>query len=106
MNIVIMSDEGEPEYLLEADKFLNYWFWDMEKADRFSAYIDLIFLSNDEGILLTTTKSLASRWKMSTDRVRKLLRLLRNHRFIKYERARFRQVKITILIPEKENGQC
>ena len=104
MDIAIVSDSGQPEIYLRASDFMDYWFWDMEKADRFSAYIDLVFRANDEGILMTSTHSLSLRWKMSKPSVRNLLRLLKNHRLIDYERADHRQTKIKILIPDLEGG--
>lgn len=100
MNIAIMNDDGEPELFLRASDFLDHWFWDMEKADNLSAYLDLVFRADDTGTFITSTKSLAIRWKVSQDKVRKLLRLYKNHRLITYERAKFQRVKITICIDE------
>ena len=105
MDIVIVSDSGEPELILKASELMNYWFGDMAKADRFSAYIDLVFRANDEAVLITSIRSLSLRWKMSKPSARNLLRLLKNHRLIDYERAKNRQIKITILIPDQEGEQ-
>ena len=100
MNIAIMNDDGEPELFLRASNFLDHWFWDMEKADRFSAYLDLVFRADDTGMLITSTRLLANRWKISRDKVRRWLRLYRNHRLLTYERADYQRVKITICIDE------
>jgi hypothetical protein len=96
MNIVIMNDSGEPECYLRASDFLDHWFWDMEKTDRFSAYLDLIFRADDDGILITSTRLLSWRWKITQEQTRKMLRLLKRHEFINYERADHGRVKITI----------
>lgn len=96
MNIVIFSDNREPELYLRASAFLDHWFWDMEKTDRFAAYLDLIFRADDDGILIISTRLLSWRWKITQNQTRNILRLLKRHELRNFERADHRRIKITI----------
>ena len=87
MDIAIINNSGESEVHLRASDFIDRWLWDMGKADRLSAYFDLIFRADNNVTFTTNIKALPRWWKVSTPTKRKLLKMLMTHGLIDYGNA-------------------